>query len=67
MTQEQIADTTGLTSVHVNRTMKALEKDGLLERSSPRSVHIGDWRRLADVGDFDSSYLHLRGNEPALA
>jgi len=67
MTQEQLADATGLTSVHVNRTIKTLEADGLIERSNPRSINIGDWRRLAKVGDFDSNYLHLRADEAALA
>jgi CRP-like cAMP-binding protein len=67
MTQEQLADTTGMTSVHVNRSIKALEKDGVIQRSHPRSVHIGDWRKLAAAGDFDSTYLHLRAGEPALA
>lgn len=66
MTQEQIADATGLTAVHVNRTIKALERDGLIDRVHPRAIHIGDWRKLADVGDFDSNYLHLRREEPAL-
>ena len=66
MTQEQLADATGLTSVHVNRTIKALEKEGLIERANPRAIEIGDWRRLADVGDFDTNYLHLRDEEPAL-
>jgi DNA-binding transcriptional regulator LsrR (DeoR family) len=67
MTQEQIADTTGLTSVHTNRTIKALEADGLITRSSSRSITIGDWQKLADAGDFDSNYLHLKEDEPALA
>ena len=67
MTQEQLADTTGLTSVHVNRTLKTLERDGLIDRPSPRSIAIGDWRKLADVGDFDTNYLHLRPDETALA
>jgi CRP-like cAMP-binding protein len=67
MTQEQIADSTGLTAVHVNRTVKGLEMDGLITRRSGRSVTIGDWKKLAEVGDFDSNYLHLKGNEPALA
>lgn len=67
MTQEQLGDATGLTSVHVNRTIKALEADGLIERTDPRSIQIGDWRRLAAAGDFDSNYLHLRPDEPALA
>jgi CRP-like cAMP-binding protein len=67
MTQEQIADTVALTAVHVNRTIKALEADGLIDRKSTRSVTIGDWRKLAETGDFDSMYLHLRDDEPALA
>ncbi|HXH52253.1 MAG TPA: Crp/Fnr family transcriptional regulator [Sphingomicrobium sp.] len=60
MTQEQLADATGLTPVHVNRTIRSLEADGLIERRSARSISIGDWRRLAEVGDFQSTYLHLR-------
>jgi CRP-like cAMP-binding protein len=66
MTQEQLGDATGLTSVHVNRTIKALEAEGLIDRSSPRSIHIGDWRKLAETGDFDSGYLHLAKGEAAL-
>lgn len=60
MTQEQLGDATGLTPVHVNRTIKTLERDGLITRSSARSIQIGDWRKLAKVGDFDSTYLHMR-------
>jgi CRP-like cAMP-binding protein len=67
MTQEQIADATGLTSVHVNRTLKTLEREGLIDRVHPRAIEIGNWRSLAEAGDFDSNYLHLRGDEPALA
>jgi DNA-binding HxlR family transcriptional regulator len=52
--------------VHVNRTLKALEADGVIERRTRRSVVIGDWKKLAKVGDFDSTYLHLHHNEPAL-
>ena len=65
MTQEQLGDATGLTSVHVNRTIKA-EAEGLISRANPRSIHIGDWRKLAETGDFDSNYLHLPQSEPAL-
>lgn len=59
MTQDQLADATGLTAVHVNRTLQALEKDGLIERATPKSVIIGDWKKLAAAGDFQSDYLHL--------
>lgn len=41
MTQDQLADALGLTPVHVNRTLMALEKDGLIERKQ-RSVKIAD-------------------------
>jgi CRP-like cAMP-binding protein len=58
MTQEQVADTVGLTSVHVNRTLKELQREGLMSLSK-RSVVIDDLRRLAEVGDFRSTYLHL--------
>ena len=63
MTQEQLADATGLTPVHVNRTIKGLEADGLITRPNPRSIRIADWRALAEEGDFDSSYLYLRAGE----
>lgn len=59
MTQDQLADATGLTPVHVNRVLQALARDGLIERVAPRSVIIGDWKKLAAAGDFRSDYLHL--------
>jgi len=66
MTQEQLADATGLTPVHVNRSMKTLDAEGLIHRLNPRVIHIGDWRKLAEAGDFDSNYLHLRQGDAAL-
>ena len=65
MSQEQLADATGITSVHMNRTLKALEGQGLIERRHPRSIHIGDWKRLASAGDFNPAYLHLNKRELA--
>jgi CRP-like cAMP-binding protein len=59
MTQEQLADATGLTPVHVNRVLKGLERDGLIERATSKSVVIGNWKRLAEAGDFRRTYLHL--------
>jgi CRP-like cAMP-binding protein len=66
MTQEQLADCVGLTPVHVNRTLKKLEAENLITRKSGRGITIGDWKKLADAGDFDSNYLHLREGEMAL-
>lgn len=59
MTQEQLADATGMTGVHLNRVLQKLARDGLIQRATSKSVVIGDWRRLAEAGDFDRSYLHL--------
>lgn len=58
MTQEQLADATGLTAVHVNRTLKAMDADGLIERQK-RFVFIPDWERLRNVAGFSALYLHL--------
>ncbi|HEX8257922.1 MAG TPA: Crp/Fnr family transcriptional regulator [Allosphingosinicella sp.] len=58
MTQEQLADVLGLTPVHVNRTLKSLEADGLISRNK-RSVTIGSWENLRAAGDFSPAYLHL--------
>jgi CRP-like cAMP-binding protein len=65
MTQEQIADCVGLTSVHVNRTLKQLDKDGLTHRTM-RSVTVDDWNKLAEAGDFRSNYLHMPEDKLAL-
>ncbi len=59
MTQEQLADALGLTSVHVNRTIMALEAEGFIDRDR-RRVRFPDWRRMRDVADFNQRYLHLQ-------
>lgn len=66
LTQEQIGDVTGLTSVHVNRMLKAFERDGIIRRSR-KTVHIDDWGQLASIGDFDDQYLHLNEDKLALS
>jgi CRP-like cAMP-binding protein len=58
MTQEQLADATGLTSVHVNRMLMGLRSDGLISRSN-RHVSVTDWDALAQAGDFNPHYLHI--------
>lgn len=58
MTQEHIADATGLTAVHVNRVMRQLREIGLVQGTG-RSVGIGDWQALQQFADFRSDYLHL--------
>lgn len=62
MTQEQLADATGLTSVHVNRVLKGLKADGLISRRR-RHIHFDDWRALQDAGDFSRRYLHISDHD----
>jgi CRP-like cAMP-binding protein len=57
MTQEQLADAVGLTSVHVNRVLRQLGEEGLISRNK-RAIVIEDWARMRDVGDFNERYLH---------
>ncbi|MFL6765701.1 MAG: Crp/Fnr family transcriptional regulator [Sphingomicrobium sp.] len=57
VTQEQLADATGLTAVHTNRTLQALRKDGLIQLTG-KSLAVLDWDGLQEVGDFDELYLH---------
>jgi CRP-like cAMP-binding protein len=57
MTQEDIADATGLTPVHVNRMLQALGEEGLIVRKQ-RRIEIADWPRMRRVADFDPAYLH---------
>lgn len=57
MTQEQIADATGLTPVHVNRTLAVLAAEGLIARDK-RQVEIADWGKMRKAADFDPIYLH---------
>lgn len=59
MNQEQIADCTGLTPIHVNRTLKAMEAEGLIRRHL-RFIEIPDWKHLREASGFDDTYLHLR-------
>jgi CRP-like cAMP-binding protein len=56
VTQEQLADATALTAVHVNRSLKALRETGIVDLSRGR-VHIHDWHALAKTGDFEPNYL----------
>jgi hypothetical protein len=55
MNQEQLANASGLTAVHVNRTLMALRHRGITFTAS--TVRVEDWRNLTEIGDFDPSYL----------
>lgn len=59
LTQNEIAETTGLTSVHVNRTIQELRREGLLILERHR-LTIPDMFALESAGLFNPNYLHLK-------
>jgi len=56
LSQEELGDATGLTAVHVNRTLQSLRQDGLFEREK-RSVRITDIATMKAQAEFDPTYL----------
>jgi CRP-like cAMP-binding protein len=58
VTQAELADATGLTPVHVNRTLQELRAAGLIELKS-RTLVIPDLDALMRTAMFNTNYLHL--------
>lgn len=58
VSQSNLADAAGLTSVHVNRILQRLRTEGLI-RTMSRTVYVDDWDRLTKVAEFDPDYLLL--------
>jgi CRP-like cAMP-binding protein len=58
LTQSDLAEATGLTAVHVNRTLQELRRNGLIELER-RQLRILDLERLKDAATFNPNYLHL--------
>jgi CRP-like cAMP-binding protein len=58
MTQEDIGDATGLTAVHVNRMMRSLVDDRLIERSGSH-IRFLDRERLAEQSGFVDRFAGL--------
>lgn len=61
LTQEHLADILGLTSAHINRTLRDLRANGIL-KVCRTSVEIIDARALRLIGEFDRAYLHSDGD-----
>jgi CRP-like cAMP-binding protein len=62
MTQNELADATGISTVHVNRVLQELRGNGLIVLRGNR-LEVLDWDQLRQVGDFDPTYLHFTGQE----
>jgi len=66
LSQQDVADFTGMTAVHACRTLRELRKDGIVELRR-RRLRIVDFARLARIGAFDANYLEESMAEPAPA
>ena len=58
ITQGELADTMGLSDVHMNRVIQRLRKDKLITLTGKNLV-ILDYDRLAAISSFNPNYLHL--------
>lgn len=61
--QVTLADTIGLTPVHINRTLQRLRIAALINFRS-RRLHILDFGRLTELAGFDGHYLGLKAAIP---
>ena len=60
LTQLDLADATGMTPVHVNRTLQWLRGEHLI-RTHGKSVTIENWQGMCALAGFDTTYLHPEG------
>lgn len=57
ISQEELGDMTGLTNIHVNRTLKQLREMGLIEKSA-KKLKVNDIDGLCKLGGFDPATVH---------
>ncbi|HEX7781307.1 MAG TPA: Crp/Fnr family transcriptional regulator [Sphingobium sp.] len=58
LTQEEIGDAVGLTSVHVNRMIRQMEADALISRSNGRITLLNE-KALEEIGHYTNRYTDL--------
>ena len=61
VTQAEIGDSLGLSTVHVNRVLQDLRKDDLIQ-SKGKTLVIKNWEQLSRLGDFNEAYLQLEAS-----
>jgi CRP-like cAMP-binding protein len=58
ITQAELGDSLGLSTVHVNRVLQELRGNDLITLRA-RFLSVRDWPGLKEAGEFDPTYLHL--------
>ncbi|WP_157218443.1 Crp/Fnr family transcriptional regulator [Flavisphingomonas formosensis] len=66
ITQGDLAEITGLTSIHVNRVLRTLREENICLLRASR-LEILDRHRLYRIGQFDPTYLYLKATPPTSA
>lgn len=59
LTQTQIGEALGASLPSINRTLQGLRRTGAMDLRNGE-LHVHDWPRLAELGEFDPGYLHMR-------
>lgn len=62
LTQEELADILGVSTVHAQRVLSQLRNQGLVTVQGSR-VAVPDIERLRDFAEFEADYLHLEQAE----
>jgi CRP-like cAMP-binding protein len=65
ITQSELAEALGLSSVHVNRVIQSFRAAGVLEIKGNR-VRLKDIERLVGIGGFNELYLHQQQEDERL-
>ncbi|WP_182179565.1 Crp/Fnr family transcriptional regulator [Methylobacterium radiotolerans] len=65
LAQSELADTAGLSNVHLSRVLSDLRRVGLIE-SGRKSVRVPNLERLREFSGFTPDYLLLPGPNPAV-
>lgn len=63
LTQEDFADILGTSLVHTNKTLRALDRDGVIQFRQGL-LRINDRRELERAAGFDKGYLHFTRARP---
>ncbi|RYE87760.1 MAG: helix-turn-helix domain-containing protein [Hyphomicrobiales bacterium] len=58
ITQQDLGDTLGLSTVHTNRVVQELRARGLIQWQG-HEIRMVSWAGLAELAQFDPLYLHL--------
>jgi CRP-like cAMP-binding protein len=62
LTQEEFADATGITPVHLSRVLGELREEGAIELQA-RALTVLDPHRLKAIAGYEANYLHLDRTE----